>query len=117
MGKQRLNPADTHRRQNASRFLLFTQAIRNGLVQPSRYFAGSKKDESNGKNATVQGTDQKPHYARAKTACAHFQIARSTLWQWIKQRKDFPQPLKAGPKVSLHDINAIDAYLKAQASK
>ena len=66
---------------------------------------------------TVPGTDQKPNYARAKIACAHFQIARSTLWQWIKTRKGFPQPLKAGPKVSLHDLNAIDAFLKSDAAK
>ena len=65
---------------------------------------------------TVPGTDQKPQYARARAACAHFQIARSTLWQWIKTRKGFPQPLRAGPKVSLHDLNAIDAYLKADAA-
>jgi predicted DNA-binding transcriptional regulator AlpA len=65
----------------------------------------------------VQGTDQKPHYARAKATCAHFQIARSTLWQWTKTRHGFPQPLKAGEKVTLFDINAIDAYLKAQAGK
>nr|WP_315464409.1 hypothetical protein [uncultured Rhodoferax sp.] len=67
--------------------------------------------------ATVQGTDQKPHYARAKVACAYFQIARSTLWQWVKSRQGFPQPLKAGEKVTLFDINAIDAFLKAQAAK
>ena len=65
----------------------------------------------------VQGTDQKPHYARAKAACAHFQIARSTLWQWTKSRHGFPHPLKAGEKVTLFDINAIDAFLKAQAGK
>ncbi|BDT73130.1 hypothetical protein os4_26770 [Comamonadaceae bacterium OS-4] len=65
----------------------------------------------------VQGTDQKPHYARAKVACAYFQIARSTLWQWVKSRQGFPQPLKAGEKVALFDINAIDAFLKAQAAK
>ncbi len=65
----------------------------------------------------VGGTDQKPQYARAKTACAHFQIARSTLWAWSKGRKGFPQPLKAGAKVTLFDINAIDAFLKAQATK
>lgn len=60
-----------------------------------------------------------PHYARAKATCAHFQIARSTLWQWTRSRKGegFPQPLKAGEKVTLFDINAIDAYLKAQAAK
>jgi predicted DNA-binding transcriptional regulator AlpA len=66
---------------------------------------------------TVSSTDQKPDYARANQACAHFQIARSTLWQWIKNRKGFPQPLRAGPKVSLHDLNAIDAYLKSDAAK
>jgi predicted DNA-binding transcriptional regulator AlpA len=63
------------------------------------------------------GPDQKPQYARAKSACAHFQIARSTLWQWCRSRPGFPQPLKAGEKVTLFDINAIDAFLKAQAAK
>ena len=65
----------------------------------------------------VQGTEKKPSYARAKVACAHFQIARSTLWQWTKTRNGFPQPFKAGEKVTLFDINAIDAFLKAQAAK
>jgi predicted DNA-binding transcriptional regulator AlpA len=68
-------------------------------------------------DSPVQGTPEKPHYARAKLACAHFQIARSTLWQWCKHREGFPKPLKAGAKVTLFDINAIDAYLKAQAGQ
>lgn len=67
--------------------------------------------------SSARGTEQKPHYARAKAACAHFQIARSTLWQWVKTRQGFPKPLKAGEKVTLFDINAIDAFLKAQAEK
>lgn len=66
---------------------------------------------------TAPGSDQKPNYARAKVACAHFQISRSTLWQWCRSRHGFPQPLRAGPKVTLFDINAIDAFLKAQAAK
>ena len=66
---------------------------------------------------SIQGTDKKPYYARAKAACAHFQIARSTLWHWTKSRHGFPQPLKAWEKVTLFDINAIDAFLKAQAAK
>ncbi|MEI6599484.1 MAG: hypothetical protein WCN21_03355 [Comamonadaceae bacterium] len=69
------------------------------------------------RDSTVQGTVQKPHYARAKAACEYFQIARSTLWQWCKTRDGFPKPLKAGEKVTLFDINAIDAFLKAQAVK
>jgi predicted DNA-binding transcriptional regulator AlpA len=64
----------------------------------------------------VNTAAHQPRYARAKTACAHFQIARSTLWQWC-HRPGFPQPLKAGQKVTLFDINAIDAFLKAQAAK
>ncbi len=66
---------------------------------------------------SLSETNQKPNYARARTACAHFQIARSTLWTWTKTRHGFPQPLRAGPKVTLFDLNAIDAFLKAQASK
>ncbi|MES2977403.1 MAG: hypothetical protein V4731_03190 [Pseudomonadota bacterium] len=68
---------------------------------------------------TVLDIETKPLYARAKATCAHFQIARSTLWMWSKTRKEegFPQPLKAGVKVTLFDINAIDAFLKAQAAK
>ena len=65
----------------------------------------------------VEGTAQKPQYARAKKVCAHFQIARSTLWQWAKTRHGFPQPFKAGEKVTLFDISAIDTFLKAQAGK
>ena len=68
-------------------------------------------------HSPVQGSAQKPQYARAKSACGHFQIARSTLWQWTKTRHGFPQPLKAGQKVTLFDISAIDEFLKAQATK
>jgi predicted DNA-binding transcriptional regulator AlpA len=67
--------------------------------------------------STVQGTAQKPQYARAKTTCAHFGISRSTLWLWCKTRPGFPNPLKAGRRVTLFDINAIDAFIKADAAK
>lgn len=56
-----------------------------------------------------------PKYARAKTASRHFEIARSTLWLWAKTRPGFPQPLKAGKKVTLFDLNAIESYLKSQS--
>ena len=65
----------------------------------------------------IEDTAAKPHYARAKAASAHFQIARSTLWSWTKNRHGFPQPLKAGVKVTLFDINAIDAFLKSQPAE
>ena len=67
--------------------------------------------------STVQATDQKPIYARASSASKHFQIGRATLWQWVKSRHGFPQPLKASSRVTLFDIAAIERYLQAQASK
>lgn len=65
----------------------------------------------------VAGTDSEPRYERAKGVCAHFKIARSTLWLWAKTRHGFPQPLRAGEKVTLFDLAAIDAFLKAQVTK
>jgi predicted DNA-binding transcriptional regulator AlpA len=61
-------------------------------------------------------TINKPFYARASGASKHFQIARSTLWQWVK-RPGFPQPLKASSRVTLFDIAAIERYLQAQAAR
>ena len=58
-----------------------------------------------------------PRFARAKAVCSHFQIARSTLWLWAKTRPGFPKPLKAGEKVTLFDIHAIEDYLKAEAAR
>ena len=64
-------------------------------------------------------TPPKPVYARASSAAKHFQISRSTLWQWAKERADkgFPKPLKASSRVTLWDIAAIEQYLQSQASK
>jgi predicted DNA-binding transcriptional regulator AlpA len=67
--------------------------------------------------SVTTGSTTQARYARAKTTCTHFQISRSTLWQWCKTRHGFPQPLKAGVKVTLFDINAIDAFIKADAAK
>jgi predicted DNA-binding transcriptional regulator AlpA len=54
-----------------------------------------------------------PRYGRPKDVCKYFKISRSTLYQWRKTRSGFPQPIKAGEKVTLFDIDAIEAYLKA----
>lgn len=54
-----------------------------------------------------------PDYRRAREASAFFGIAPSTLWNWVKTREGFPQPLKAGAKVTLFDVAAIDRYLKS----
>jgi predicted DNA-binding transcriptional regulator AlpA len=53
----------------------------------------------------------KPRYARPTATCEYLNIARATLWRWAKDREDFPKPIKAGARVTLFDLNAIDAYL------
>ncbi len=62
-----------------------------------------------------QTTGGPVHYARAAETCKRFCIARSTLWVWARTRPGFPQPIKAGKKVTLFDLTAIDAFLRAQA--
>ena len=49
--------------------------------------------------------------ARAAKAAAHLDISRSTLWHWAKTRPGFPQPMKVGDRVTLFDLDAIDAYV------
>lgn len=51
-------------------------------------------------------------FLRAKAASAHFNIAPSTLWHWAKTRRGFPQPLKAGRRVTLFDVQAIERFLR-----
>lgn len=63
----------------------------------------------------VGGDLQSRRFARAKATCEHFQIARSTLWLWAKNRPGFPKPLKASEKVTLFDLPAIEEFLRAQA--
>lgn len=60
-------------------------------------------------------SDPAPKYRRAKEICEQFRIAPSTLWLWAKTRPGFPQPLKAGPKVTLFDANAVAQYLERGA--
>jgi predicted DNA-binding transcriptional regulator AlpA len=64
-------------------------------------------------NLSSQHPEQR--FARAKGACQHFQIARSTLWLWVKTRPGFPKPLKASEKVTLFDLRAIEEFLRADA--
>ena len=55
---------------------------------------------------------QQPQWERARVVCAHLKISDSTLWHWAKTREDFPQPVKAGPRVTLFDLTAINAWLQ-----
>jgi predicted DNA-binding transcriptional regulator AlpA len=56
------------------------------------------------------------HYLRAKQAAAYFGIAQSTLWAWVKNRPNFPQPVKAAGRVTLFEVQEIDKHLRNQAA-
>lgn len=54
-------------------------------------------------------------WLRPKPAAKHFGIGVSTYWLWVKSRPGFPKPVKAGPGVTLVDVPATEAYLRAQS--
>lgn len=74
-----------------------------------------KKPASDKSTAAAGATTQpRPHYVRAKEAAQYLGISISTLWHWAKTRAGFPRPIKAGERVTLFDLVAIDAWLQEQ---
>lgn len=59
-------------------------------------------------------TTSQPNYARVTGTAAHFSVSKSTIWNWTKTRSGFPQPFRAGERVTLFDLDAIDAFLKSE---
>jgi len=55
--------------------------------------------------------------ARAEKTAKHFDIATSTLWHWAANRPDFPKPMRIGRRVTLFDLDAVEAYLVAASTQ
>lgn len=53
-----------------------------------------------------------PVFARAPEAARRLGISKSLLWQWVKSRKDFPQPSRPSHGVTLFDVPAIAKHIK-----
>ena len=58
--------------------------------------------------------EPQPQYERAKATAQHLKISVSTLWHWAATRHDFPKPVKAGERVTLFDLAAINEWLRQQ---
>ena len=58
--------------------------------------------------------EPQPQYERAKATAQYYKISVSTLWHWAKARHDFPKPVKAGERVTLFDLAAINEFLRQQ---
>lgn len=55
-----------------------------------------------------------PQWERAQEVCEQIKISKSTLWHWAKTVDGFPKPVKAGPRVTLFDLAAINQWLERQ---
>lgn len=42
-------------------------------------------------------------------------IGNTTLWRWVKERPDFPRPLKIGPRVTVFKLDELIAWRDKQA--
>ena len=54
--------------------------------------------------------DVAPLWGRPKKVAEHFDISEGTFWNWTK-RPGFPRTIKAGPRVTLIDIRAVERFL------
>jgi len=59
----------------------------------------------------------KKEYLRPKEIVAVFGIDKSTLYRWINEDDEFPQPIKPSPKITLINKRAFEEYLKKRASR
>ena len=41
-------------------------------------------------------------------------IGNTTLWRWVKERPDFPRPLKLGPRVTVFNLDELIAWRDKQ---
>jgi len=56
-------------------------------------------------------------YLRPKEIVAVFGIDKSTLYRWIKEDDEFPQPIKPSQKITLINKRAFEEYLRKRASR
>lgn len=43
-------------------------------------------------------------------------IGNSTLWRWVKERSDFPKPVRLGPRVTVFNLNDLLTWRDKQIS-
>jgi predicted DNA-binding transcriptional regulator AlpA len=56
-----------------------------------------------------------PAFMRVKNMALHVDLGVSTIWKLAKERDDFPRPIKAGPRATLFETAAVEAFIRRQA--
>lgn len=51
--------------------------------------------------------------ARPTKTAIYLGIGLSTLWAWAAERPNFPKRIKVGERVTLFDLDQIDAFVLA----
>lgn len=54
---------------------------------------------------------------RPKQAAEFLGIGTATLWRWIKERPDFPRPIRLSPRCTIIPGDELLAWRDAQADK
>jgi predicted DNA-binding transcriptional regulator AlpA len=49
--------------------------------------------------------------ARPSAAARYLNVGRSTLYEWMRRRPGFPQVRHLSARVSLFDLDELDAYV------
>lgn len=52
--------------------------------------------------------------ARPKDAASLLGVGVSTIWRWVKERKDFPKPRKLSSRCTVFDVAELVAWRDAQ---
>lgn len=63
----------------------------------------------------MRETKALPAHMRAKKAAAYLDISVSTLWRWSSEGR-LPRPIRLSTRCSVWRREALDAFLKRQAS-
>ncbi len=64
---------------------------------------------------TIESNPPVQKYMRPAGVCETLKISKSTLWYWVATREDFPKPIKAGPRVTLFNVQALEKFISGSA--
>lgn len=53
-------------------------------------------------------------YFRVAELASMLSVNRSTIWRWVKEDPNFPNPIKLGPKVTVWDGCQIQDWLQSR---
>ncbi|MEX3962692.1 helix-turn-helix transcriptional regulator [Paraburkholderia sp. EG286B] len=67
--------------------------------------------------STLEETESPAAALRPMPAARYIGVGKTTLWRFVKEDADFPQPIHVTPKLVLFRVDALDAWLAAVAAR